>query len=427
MSQKRSKMFKKNLDGEKPKKIILIGHVIYIQKNKKTKKYLLFYNNSMLQNINNSPLWIEIMPAEKSCEQWCTHCPLSSRNNPVKNRKINKQVQTSFSLLEKRVKDEWRMYDVHFSSRLDLFPMLQHPELLQMLRFETNRWISEDWAINKIISKYEKLISDKNINPNHVCFSFVPKWLTLSTEDVILISDMMKKLWKLYNQDTEESKTISCTVRSNFVPEKKFKDFKPNTDTRRLKKVISNIWWDITWGSKEAFDDAFITLYRREINGSDKTNNHIKYEISNRILIHHQITSDLKNNFLQKSDWKFDYQQIQAFYSSKVPTHYLIAPEWVMISHKSDAINNPIYWITHNDFSKILEHYNEKTVEEIGKIIFEQNWVIYSAIRDILVKNDQNPYTVPKKDYMIWFEKNREYMFKLDDTDENTTPPASQV
>lgn len=86
-------------------------------------------------------LGIEIMPVEKSCEQGCAHCPLSSKNKPVTAQEIDPQVQTTFSQLEEYLQHHHQRYDMHFSSQLELFPLLQYPDLIDMVRFETSRQI----------------------------------------------------------------------------------------------------------------------------------------------------------------------------------------------------------------------------------------------------------------------------------------------
>jgi hypothetical protein len=49
------------------------------------------------------------------------------------------------------------------------------------------------------------------------------------------------------------------------------------------------------------------------------------------------------------------YQVIQNIKGIKNPPWFLISPEGIMINHASDIINNPMFWITHKDFKKLLQ------------------------------------------------------------------------
>src|SRR6266403_4352042 len=82
---------------------------------------------------------IEIFPAEKSCEQRCSKCPMALKDGQITATRIDQQVQETFSILEHLLKEHSIEYDLHYAASFNLFPDIKYPELIRMGRFETNK------------------------------------------------------------------------------------------------------------------------------------------------------------------------------------------------------------------------------------------------------------------------------------------------
>lgn len=346
---------------------------------------------------------IEIMPTAKSCEQGCPQCPLARHNDHSADAitKIDRKVQKTFTILEQFLKERDIMYDMHYSSRMDLFPKIQYPELLQMARFETSRSISNNGAQAEYSENIRKLLKKQKLLPTEICFSFVPKSPIINESEITVIQNTINEITTWYLSSNSKRK-ISCTIRSNFYPikwmDQIIKDLKIY-DKSNLNKAIGSI------ADNKKIRGKFKITIKSDFQGHlyysllEKKIQENNIEISNRVIVHE--FDELK---IEKKYDNMDFLMHQAMEVSCYSSGFLIDPAGVMMNHTSLAINNPILWLSHKDFHNILKSHAEtqKTIREIIQEITVENLCMYEHIKRKYPKDKPT-----KSDYLFFFEKFR--------------------
>ncbi len=318
---------------------------------------------------------IEIFPAEKSCEQGCSICPLARKNNDINEVKINKSVQNTFSLLEKVLKDKNESYDLHFSSALNLLPSFNNPELIHMARFETNKNIGEVNNPEIFSENIRFFVNDYKINPKVIGFSYVPIIPIVSKEDSDAIGRIINQITSWYFKSTYRK--LQVTVRSNLIKIPVFNELAPgllNGDEEHLKSLICNHYNFYKQTVKpEILKILNSLLYYNEYFGKSGSN---KIILINRVIGGSKSVVDTQKSNIEQA------MHLAPFKKSDVD--FAIAPKGVMLMHSSLAINNPVLWITHKDFSNILDfnlrrNKNFSILKLIEKTIL-QNIVFYNMV-----------------------------------------------
>lgn len=344
---------------------------------------------------------IEIFPAEKSCEQGCSVCPLSNRGNQVTNTEINGEVQETFYLLEKYLYNSDVMYDMHFTSLFHLFPKLKRPELIYMSRFETNKRVRMPNAPREFSENIKFALEENHIDPKVIGFSIVPMVPVVSEPDANIISELLDEITSWYFQSTY--KKIQVTVRTNMLPMEKFEQALPyllSADEMFLRKIVEDrsiVTHFVKDSSKHLREFPDGHLYGSFYYGRQKTN---------RIFVGNRVIAPKKN---------FDIVD-QAFHETPRITQdvaFAIAPKGVMLVHSSTAINNPIRWMSHKDFrdslKKVAKLYSSRyfILQFCRQMIF-QNAVMYDIAQKY--KNEEDKFS--QQDYMDIFQNFRPEIFK---------------
>jgi hypothetical protein len=344
---------------------------------------------------------IEIMPTEKSCEQGCPQCPMARHNStePKKAKLISRKVQKSFSLLECFLQKKQVKYDMHFASLMKLFPKIKHPDLLQMARFESERSINVEKNQPIYSDEIRKVINKQKLNPVEICFSYVPKSPIISHEESDIIKNIMSLISDWYLDDNM-NKRLSCTIRSNFYPQKKFEQ--TVQELKKSDKLNLEGALDKFSKSKSKFEISEITDFQGSLYFSELTKKYKKnlLKITNRIIVHQIELSKIESDFNNKN-----FETHQAIHNSCLSAGFMIEPGGVMMNHTSLSINNPILWLSHKDFHNILARYHRKNVS-IKKMISElviENCVMYDCL-----KRELPDYKFKKGEFMHFFENFRE-------------------
>ena len=312
---------------------------------------------------------IEVFPAEKSCEQGCVTCPLARKDNIVTAKVIDPQVQTTFSLLEEVLANHDVQYNLHTTSSLDLLPALNHPSLIRMARFETDKKnIGLDTNPSIFSERVKTLCETHGIKPKSIGFSFVPQSPILSEEDLWIIKNVFDAIsdWHFHSQHKE----IEITIRSNLIALLLFKEVQPHLYARdtALLKPFAQEQGTLYKARKKpklfSFTGSSI-YYNRYVASAHRK----KVTIINRVIGATQKTHT----------HELHMRQVKALYPRKLRSvDFAIAPKGVMFMHTSLAINNPILWMSHAEFQARLITESHKSGFSILK--FAQDNICRNAV-----------------------------------------------
>jgi len=347
---------------------------------------------------------IEIIPVEKSCQQGCAVCPLSSRGGQnTKNKTIDSNVQKTFSLVEKILAEiNWK-YDLHYASDFNLMPTFKYPELVSYARFETSKEIRLEGNSLKFSQDIHKAVKHNNLNPFTVGFSLVPHFPLVSQVDIDLGESIINEIksWHF----NKRNRHIYLTLRSNMIKSKTFLDISKNLISHDNQLVLPLL----TKHGKTIKEESEIS----NINiGDMKTadlfySEYVSVKNQNKVIVSNRIIAPtvLNNNHIELS-----LRACRSLGLNPRDKDIMIAPQGVMLNHSSIEINNPILWIGHDDFRKsLISMYKKYKKRDIfNKFIFKimsQNSIMYLLSENntpVLDRKKMTPETM-----MLFYSRHR--------------------
>ncbi len=347
---------------------------------------------------------IELFPSEKSCEQGCNICPMARHEKSVIGKKVDQNVQETFSFLESVFKKQGYMYDMHFASAQDLFPVLAHPELIHMARFETNKSVRINGNAEHFSDGIKTILEKNHIDPKVIGFSVVPNHPVISKDDVNVVRNILHAVQSWYF--TKEHRSIEVTLRSNLIPREIFDQnlsrFLPN-DTHHLRRL--GLEYESLLPKKKRY------LFERG-NGRVYVNEYISRIGTKKITLANRVIGVKKDTNIQKTNSDQAIRSIP--WTSKYIFDFAIAPKGVMLMHSSLTINNPIMWMSHSDFRKsMVAALAEQKIFSLSKFfinIIYKNVILYNGLMDYkakLKKEGKEDLAVTEKDFMDFFEEHR--------------------
>ncbi len=343
---------------------------------------------------------IELFPVEKSCEQGCITCPLARKDSDIIDKKINDNVQETFTLLEHLLKEFQIPYNLHTTALENLFPTIAFPELIQMARFETSKNIYEPGVEQTFSAELRKLLKNRFINPPTLGISYVPKFPVLEDTDSAVLKRLLQEISSWYFR--EKNKTIEVTVRSNLIPIHLWRMIYQNL-FQADKVCFGNVLKSCTssFGYKRGFiisvdnGEMYYTLFE----GTIDTN---CISISNRVIG----SPKGMNSTIENID-----QALSLYPHNIGPLDIAIAPKGVMLMHTSLAINNPILWMSHAAFRYWL--CKDSSNPRFSLLTFVQNIIRQNAlIYELLHKHKSPNVRISQEEFMCEFERWRFRYFK---------------
>lgn len=356
------------------------------------------------------PFGIEIVPIEKNCDLWCPHCSLSTKKISTQSSSIHAQVQETFSLLEQKLYTQGRSYDLYFTSRTDLFPHIKYPQIINLTGFQLYNNISLGNIQETYANDIKNTLDHAHINPRILTFPFVPRSPIINQEEIQVIRQIIQHISKRFFSDNK-TKSLTCGIASNFLTEKKLSDLFEQLDLSD-KKNLNNILSDLLPNQVQDISDFSSkknhTLYDVCYLSSLSTN--VQWhaiKISNRAIGHKKINIWTTKSLQEKYDVDFADPMVDQSFIFGI-WGVLVSPDGIMIWHSSITVNNPIFWVSHEDFLNTITSTENQNIDDICKNIINDNRAIY-----ILLKREGILW-LNKQEYMNIFTESRKFLKKMD-------------
>ena len=349
---------------------------------------------------------IELFPAEKSCEQGCNICPMARHERTIIAKKVDENVQATFSFLEAVLKKYNLGYDMHFASAHDLFPLLAHPELIRMARFETNKSVRSNGNADHFSEGIRALLQNNVINPKVIGFSLVPNHPIIAQEDMDVVKNILDSITRWYF--IREHKSIEVTLRSNLIPRSLFEEILPRllpNDTYHLRKL-----------GLVYQDQSLLPKKKRHLfeygTGRVYVNEYISKIGTKKIILANRIIGVRKDEHIEEKNVSEAIRSIP--WNSRHIFDFAIAPKGVMLMHSSLTINNPIMWMSHQDFQKSLELAlvtpKKFSLSKFFINIIYKNALLYDHLMEYknkLKKEGKENLAITEQDFMEFFAEHR--------------------
>lgn len=327
---------------------------------------------------------IEIFPAHKSCAQGCAICPLSSRGHTSSQVRIDTNVQETISLLEETINQIDGRYNIHFTGALsednsELFPTLKHPERLHMARFETHERVRREGGVKEFTREMRRILEREHINPDTIGFSIVPESPLINHVDAYLMRTTIEGIGEWFFDSTPRN--IEVTIRSNMIPMETLRAVSSqllSNDEKYIRPILEQYidpqFISVTERKKITHKSVNYTFYYNEYSTLVPENNSV-LSISNRAIALHdrKMTKNLEKK-----------QAIYAMCMTNGGVNIAVAPQGVMILHVSAFINNPILWLSHDDFRTTLRSRSKKpgfSMTGFASDVIQENLIFYSLVK----------------------------------------------
>lgn len=323
---------------------------------------------------------LEIFPTNHSCPAGCKHCILSRRPGAESNAPVNPEIVQSFKLLEKLLKSIDEPYEIIYAGPIQSFvnhlkELIGKPELVYALRCAFDPKEASLEKYNKYFEEQATVLHQEFPRLSLKEFS-----ATLYPKNPFRVSEREKRfIVKLFESMTnlscmKEKRTLKIELHANMIP---FKDFVK----RMYKKRVNMFQQHDTQLFQDILDRIAIKTVPAMINQNFLFTNWIGLTFSSSLGLGFFDEKFDKNLYLENriighaeypSDWnqkQIALHQGKTLLGQKVLTNpvFSFAPEGVMIQHSSLYITNPVIWVSHEEFRKLLMgHGTSKS--EIGRM-----------------------------------------------------------
>ncbi len=355
---------------------------------------------------------IEIFSAKDSCEQGCKTCPLARKKKVIVAEHIDVEVQKTFTAVEAIMQRYGIVYDLHLGSKIHLFPDIKYVNGIRMIRFETSNTIGEGDNAERFSEEIKELLSSHSIFPRTIGFSLVPKSPIISDDEISTIGRILGGLDSWYTAPDTKYRGVQVTLRSNLIENSLFDEVAPRllrTDSGVIADLVrsrAHLYYD--WSARRPVFriDEEVDMYYNEYRGSRGGNS---LTVNNRVISGRSPVGDPK-------EWHTE-QARGCLPGLASHCHIAIAPQGVMLNHKSIAINNPVLWMSHTDFRnafarEVLKKGPRFKILNFFSLLFIQNIRMYRVANSDRQKQEFPIRTMD--DVKMFFEAVRPHLdFKV--------------
>ncbi len=305
---------------------------------------------------------IELFPVEKSCPQGCPPCPLHKIPGKPTASVIDEDVNASFQLLEEILSEQGKSYAFYFLGPGDsrsLLPTIAHPELVDEVALAINKVHSgtDPKALTeRFLAETQTFISSNfDPRPKKLRVSIVPEQLFVQEKEYEILRLLIKGFQGIYGTTWKEGLALLFEVRSNLVPHR---DLLANTeaikagDRMYIERLMSeergpmeNKGFISSDYSVNTYDDVmmYYSKHHMQLDGQ------MPIDITNRVLTKFGGLEPITKNYRTEATHELHLRKVHGGDAA-----FAIAPRGVMFFHASLRINNPIFWMSHEDFQNTL-------------------------------------------------------------------------
>jgi hypothetical protein len=345
-------------------------------------------------------MYIEVMTADKSCERACAHCPYARKDHTVENNGVvNTEVQKTFSVVEGILKIRNKRYFLF--NGVPSLPMLEikEPKLLSTVGFQSNE-VEISKGIDNFSNRVKELLKEKSIKPKNISFPVGMRRHLVNQQDVDFALSLISELrsWFL----TSKGKSMSIMFDHDFgVKSDLSESFSQiyESDMLHLMEAVKSICSFPRYAMKQEHllksRERDVTVYHNQYWGRLAS-------VGSIVQLDHRVISPI----LIKE--KGDDALLKSIYSHIPPTDsrvsLLITPSGVMLGHATAIVNNPIIWVSHEDFRESFSRLGKRDAKiwQIIRLLLMENQYLFAEARKIGLKDSE------LKDY---FTENRKIFY----------------
>lgn len=329
---------------------------------------------------------IELFPVEKSCPQGCPPCPLADRGTGPKGSVIDEEVNASFQLLESILAERGKKYAFYFlgpGDRRSLLPTMSHPDLVNEVALAIHKVRPETdpkALVEQFLQETRVFLADNFANrPAKLRISIVPEQLFVQEKEREILQLLIKGVEEMYGTKGKDGLGLLLEVRSNLVPQK---DLIANLDAIRsgdqkyIEGLLSEYRGPVENGGSLHSEYYVGTHHESTMYHSvheAQLDGHQSIAITNRVLAKFKGREPTVANYRREVMHELALQERTRELRQAA---FAIAPRGVMFFHASIRINNPLFWMSHEDFRNTLQARRDDPrfdIEDFGRRTLVEN------------------------------------------------------
>lgn len=306
---------------------------------------------------------IELFPVDKSCPQGCPPCPLSKRPGKVLASEIDPNVDASFQMLEDIIAQQGKNYAFYFlgpGDRRSLMPSMSHARLVNEVAFaidKVHQRTDPKTLVDQFVGQAHTFLVDNfDHRPRKLRISIVPEKLFVQEKEYEILKLLIKGFQDVYGTKWKEGLALLFEIRSNLVPHTdlvaSLEALKAG-DRMYIERLMMEHRGSMEHGGYMGSDYSihtspgsmmYYSKHHTQLDG------HEPIDITNRVLAKPKGLEPVTKNYQAEAT---DELGLRKAYPD-ADAQFAIAPRGVMFFHASIRINNPLFWMSHEDFQKSL-------------------------------------------------------------------------
>lgn len=335
---------------------------------------------------------IELFPVEKSCPQGCPPCPLAKKNKGLSSNVIDPNVDASFQLLEEILSEQGKSYAFYFLGPGDsrsLLPTIAHPELVDEVALAIHKVHSGTDPValtERFIAETQTFISSNfDPRPKKLRVSIVPEQLFVQEKEYEILRLLIRGFRDAYGTKWKEGMALLFEVRSNLVPHS---DLLKNAeaikagDRMYIERLMSEERGPLEQRGS-LISDYTVSTYDESMMYYSKhhmqLDGQMPIDITNRVLTKFGGLEPITKNYRTEATHELHLRKVHGGDAA-----FAIAPRGVMFFHASLRINNPIFWMSHEDFQNTLQARRSESdfsIVDFGQqILLENTYMSYYEV-----------------------------------------------
>lgn len=324
----------------------------------------------------NNYVRVEWLPFSSGCAKMCPHCSLKKT---CLKEEISEDAQKTFALIEEMTSKKNMYCDFAIAGNEEIpLPNFKKPEIINEVMVQCDIPY-EKQAVKSFSKKIKNMLSEKKLQPKQLGVALFPSHHIITNKEVGMAKMLIDEISTWYFTINNFKKYLRVSFNTNQVPRDVFE-----RDSGQIKIAQNKL--KILLESYSNGDNSIITVnedWQKDDSCKVISTDYILKNYDNVIYFDQRVISTV----FEKPVFEFNKKNGLTRLSKSCNPMFMITKKGVMLIHSTKNINNPIFWVNHQDFKESLIKLDEYDFEifEMINFLIETNWNFYNeAFQDSL-------------------------------------------
>lgn len=335
---------------------------------------------------------IEIRSVDKNCERNCPHCTMARKGRDISYQEINDDVQKTFSFLENVIKNNKIKYCLVHG--IPSAPMLKitSQKFLKRITFHSNE--SELSSIRVFSNNIRLKLKNSFLKPDRISVLINPKTAPISETDAVLLKNLTKELSAWFFKSRNRS--LGMMFDSDI-----FIDDSLDENIKQILSADKKLLFPLA--RENSINGLGVSEQKIPPLGKNYCTSYLAKSGSNEISFTHRVIFQPSQKLHTNVD---NLVSAESFYPKEANhVNLMITSRGVMLMHSTLNINNPIFWVNHNDFTESLSDFAKINKGKLLMLNFMQKMLLEN--RSMYLKSSVMELKLKNEEFKEYFRTNR--------------------